>query len=698
MKTKIYIILLGIFACTTIIRAQIPNYDFENWSSIDIYDIPTSWDDLNSTTIGSSIYTVEKGTPGASAVAGTYFIKLTSKAVSGQGVVPGIAVSGKLNKTTLKPISGFSFNQRPASLTGNWQYMVYSATGVNDSGYIDVKLTRWDGPKNKRDTVASIHYSLPGMKMKWKAFTLPLTYVDNANYPDSAVITLSASGITPTAKDFLYIDDLAFTGTVAPTVTTIPNADFENWINNGTYNSSASWDNLNSVTYASSVYTDEQGTPGASGVAGTSYLKLTTKTVPGIGVVPGIAVSGILNKTTLQPVSGFAFNQRPASLTGNWQYMVYSDTSVNNFGYVDVKLTRWDPVLKSRNTVASLHYNLPDMVMDWEVFSLPLTYVDNVNYPDSAIITLSASGATPTESDYLYVDNLAFSGTVATDGSLAQIPNYGFETWTSLTYNNPTSWDNINSTTTASGIYTTEQGTPGVTGSSYLKLTTKNIIGVGVVPGIAVSGTINKTTLKPVSGFAFNQRPTSLTGSWQYMVYSAKGVADSGYIDIQLTRWDATMSMRDTVVGVHYRLPGMKMKWNAFSIPLAYVDNVNYPDSAVITLSASGSTPTAKDFLYVDNLAFSGTQLTTGIAGISGNKKFNVYPNPASDKINFELPVTNNSKADIQILNLQGIIVKSIKDVDATSTISVDISGLPTGNYILKAVSNNVFVSRFIKE
>jgi hypothetical protein len=696
MKTKIYIILVVIFASTTIIRAQIPNSDFENWTSTVIYDIPGSWDDLNSTTIGSSIYTAEKGTPGATGVTGTYFIKLTSKAITGQGIVPGIAVSGKLNKTTLKPISGFAFNQRPASLTGNWQYMVYSATGVNDSGYVDVKLTRWDAPKNKRDTVASIHYSLPGMKMRWKAFTLPLTYFDNVNYPDSAVVTLSASGATPTAKDFLYIDDLAFTGTVAPTVIGIPNSDFENWINNGTYNSPALWDNLNSVTSPSSVYTAEQGTPGAAGVAGTSYLQLTTKTIIGQGLVTGIAVSGILNKTTLKPVSGFAFNQRPASLTGNWQYMVYSDTGVNDSGYVDVKLTRWDPVLKSRNTVASLHYNLPDMVMDWAGFTLPLTYVDNVNYPDSAIITLSASGVTPTESDFLYVDNLAFSGTVATDGSLAQISNSGFETWTSLTYNTPTLWDNINSTTTAFGIYTTEQGTPGVTGSSYLKLTTKNISGVGVVPGIAVSGTINKTTLKPVSGFAFSQRPTNLTGSWQYMVYSAS--ADSGYIDVQLTRWDPVLKSRNTVAGVHYRLPGMKMSWKTFTIPLSYVDNVNYPDSAVITLSASGSAPTAKDFLYVDNLAFSGTQLTTGIAGVSGNKKFNVYPNPASDKINFELPVTNNSKVDIQILNLQGVILKSIKEVDATSTVFVDISGLSTGNYILKALSNDVFVSRFIKE
>jgi hypothetical protein len=285
----------------------------------------------------------------------------------------------------------------------------------------------------------------------------------------------------------------------------------------------------------------------------------------------------------------------------------------------------------------------------------------------------------------------------------AQIPNSDFENWTSsVSYDIPDSWDNLNSTTAGSSVYTSEKGTPGATGVAgtyFIKLTSKTVTGQGVVPGIAVSGKLNITTLKPISGFAFNQRPANLTGNWQYMVFSAKGVINAGYIDVQLTRWDASMNMRDTIASVHYSLPGMKMSWNAFTLPLTYVDNANYPDSCVITLSASSLTPTNKDFLYVDNLAFSGTQLTTNIVEIRGNKKINVYPNPSTDKISFDLPTTINSEANIQILNLQGEIVKLIKNADATSTLSVDIRDLPTGNYILKVILlNDVFVSRFIKE
>ena len=702
MKIKVQIIIFWIFACTIICRAQvaadIPNTDFENWTSSVSYDIPGSWDNLNNTTAGSSIYTSEKGTPGAGGVAGTYFIKLTSKTVPGQGVVPGIAVSGTLDKITLQPKKGFAFNQRPANITGNWQYMKYGTS----AGFIDVQLTRWDVNSKTRINVASVHNVLSGMKMSWKAFTIPLVYVDNDNYPDSCIITLSASGSVPTTKDFLYIDNLSFTGTIAPVVAIIPNSDFENWINNGSYDSPALWDNLNGVSPASSVYTAEKGTPGASGIAGTSYLKLTTKTIPGVGVVPGIAVSGILDKTTLSPQKGFAFHQRPASINGNWQYMVYS-SDPTNAGYIDVKLTRWNATEQKSVPVASVHYSLPDMVMDWENFSIPLVYADNVNYPDSCVITLSASGSTPTERDFLYVDNLAFSGTVATDGTLAQIPNPDFENWTSsVSYDIPASWDNINSSATGSAIYSCEKGTPGaagVAGTYFLKLTSKAVSGQGVVPGIAVSGTLDKTTLLPKSGFAFNQRPASLTGNWQYMVYSAKGVINAGYIDVQLTRWDATAQKNLPVAGVHYSLPGMKMSWKAFTIPLTYVDNDNYPDSCVITLSASSITPTNKDFLYVDNLAFSGAVITTALADIHGNKRFSVYPNPSADRISFDLPAANDSKVNIQISDLQGKIVKIIKDADITPNFSVDITGLSKGNYILKVtLVNDVFVSRFIKE
>ncbi len=184
----------------------------------------------------------------------------------------------------------------------------------------------------------------------------------------------------------------------------IPNAGFENWTNMGTYNNPDGWDQLNSLTSLAGIYTCEQGSPGT---AGSFYLKLTSKSAGAVGVVPGVAVSGVIDVATQQPKSGFAFSAQPQALTGKWQHMIFGTSQ----GYVDVKLTKWNSSNNTRITVASGHVDLTGMAMSWANFSVPLAYVETFA-PDSCIISMSASGSTPSNNDYLWVDELAFTGSV----------------------------------------------------------------------------------------------------------------------------------------------------------------------------------------------------------------------------------------------------------------------------------------------
>lgn len=183
----------------------------------------------------------------------------------------------------------------------------------------------------------------------------------------------------------------------------IPNNGFENWTAVGTYSVPNGWGTMNNTTAISNTFTATKGTPGSPG---TAYLKLTSKTI-GTAVVNGIAVSGVLDSTTMLPKSGFAFNQRPANFTGKWQHMIYGSSQ----GSIKVTLTRWDSVTGIRVPVATGSVTLSGMAMSWANFTIPLTYADG-NNPDSCIIVLKASGSAPTNNDYLWVDNLAFSGIV----------------------------------------------------------------------------------------------------------------------------------------------------------------------------------------------------------------------------------------------------------------------------------------------
>ncbi len=285
------------------------------------------------------------------------------------------------------------------------------------------------------------------------------------------------------------------------------------------------------------------------------------------------------------------------------------------------------------------------------------------------------------------------AATIVSVSAFAQIPNAGFETWTSVgSYANPTGWDNLNAMTTNMGTYTCMKGTPGSPGTSYLKLVSKNVSMMGVMPGVAVSGVISMATYQPSSGFAFAQRPQSLTGSWQHMVYGN----DTGYVAIYLTKWDNLMMMRDTIAMAVQTLPDMVMMWANFTIPLMYMSG-GMPDTALITLSASGPNPVANSYLYVDNLAFAGS-----VSGIKENKftaDVKLFPNPATDKLVINLTNTKTTKAQLEVYDIVGSKVKSIGETDFSSNYTLDIADLAKGQYIIKFTSVDCIITRkFLKQ
>jgi hypothetical protein len=200
-------------------------------------------------------------------------------------------------------------------------------------------------------------------------------------------------------KTILSIAAVAFTS--ASLLAQIPNNGFENWTAVGSYSVPNSWGTLNN-TYG--VQTATKGTPGSPGA---SYLAVTSKTITGGNVIGGIAVCGVLDSMTMQPKSGFAFNQQPVSFTGSWQHMIYGSSQ----GSIMITLTKWNTTTNQRDVVATANKALSGMAMSWATFTINLTYLSSTA-PDSCMIVLKASGTTPTNNDYLWVDNLAFNGSV----------------------------------------------------------------------------------------------------------------------------------------------------------------------------------------------------------------------------------------------------------------------------------------------
>ena len=269
--------------------------------------------------------------------------------------------------------------------------------------------------------------------------------------------------------------------------------------------------------------------------------------------------------------------------------------------------------------------------------------------------------------------------------AMAQIPNAGFESFTTVgSYEVPNGWGTMNNTTATFSVYTATKGTPGSPGASYLKLTSKTV-SASVVNGIAVSGVLDSITMKPKSGFPCTLQPVSFTGKWQHMIYGTS----QGSVKAVLTKWNVGLSKRDTVAIAAQTLAGMAMSWANFSINFTYLSSV-VPDSCIIELRASGSAPTVNDYLWVDNLAFSGS-----VTGIENHESFVtnmvVFPNPSSETINVNLNLKSSQKVSIELTDINGklILTKDAGTLTGESKQTLNVNNISKGTYLVRVITES---------
>lgn len=270
------------------------------------------------------------------------------------------------------------------------------------------------------------------------------------------------------------------------------------------------------------------------------------------------------------------------------------------------------------------------------------------------------------------------------------VPNGSFEAWSNPNgYLVPNDWETLNDMTSSAGVYTATRG--GTSSDYYLKLTSQNVTGMGVMPGLVVSGMLDMGNLTALSGFPFTYRPVAFTGKWQYMGNSGN---DIGYAKVFLTKWNGTMNMRDTIGMAMQDLSGMEMSWFNFSIPFTY-NSTDIPDSCIIALSASGPNPEAGSYLYVDNLSFSG--IIAGVENTEITGTFRIFPNPANHEIQIDLSGLKSTAQQFEITDLTGRVIVT-KQSNGSLLQTISISELPAGNYLLRITTAKGIVTQKISK
>lgn len=265
------------------------------------------------------------------------------------------------------------------------------------------------------------------------------------------------------------------------------------------------------------------------------------------------------------------------------------------------------------------------------------------------------------------------------------IPNNGFETW-AITPPAP-----FESAEGWAGGPSISKSTNAHSGSFALQLqtavfTNPNNGETDTISGNAFTGTPGMGPGMPgTPGFAFTNRPDSLTG---WYTYSTSG-NDANEVRVILSRWDTTTLQREEIANTVFSCNPSEL-YSRFSFPIQY-NNSNTPDTASIEIRSSNSpieTPILGSILLVDDLEFTSAD-QTGFSHISTSPSFRIFPNPANDFLN----ISGKNNEIIKIINVVGQTLQSIQ-LNANSNISISTSNYSNGIYFL--VNEGNFSSKFI--
>lgn len=223
----------------------------------------------------------------------------------------------------------------------------------------------------------------------------------------------------------------------------------------------------------------------------------------------------------------------------------------------------------------------------------------------------------------------------------------------------------------------------------------------------------DKTGRQPFTGKSnvyYDGKPGSVMASAQYPLDSLDiptGVASQGTVRVLVIQ---SGSVSDTFF-VGY---GINYKFNALagdtigltSTDLGIRNNKAYYVSGSDTIITSQNMVQYEDGTWHDiayeenklvNLSFAPVVdvkwTSTGVNSFSKNgvKFFGHYPNPANDVMNIKLALEAQSKVGINIMDMSGRVIKTIREDVLTSgkhIIPVSIQDLPAGNYIYTIKTN----------
>lgn len=181
------------------------------------------------------------------------------------------------------------------------------------------------------------------------------------------------------------------------------NSGFENWTLKNEYIEPDGWISTNAYAFFGAP---ETCYPFEDAHSGNWSAKLETRLDP----ITGDTLRAVLITGGDYEAPGTSYPHRPAACS-----FYYKHNRLDTAAAV-VYLTKWNPVLKRKDTLASGFTIFFDIATNFTLRTIPLTYVGNVK-PDTCLFLFTTTlKEKPNPGNYLIIDDIAFTGFLNVDG------------------------------------------------------------------------------------------------------------------------------------------------------------------------------------------------------------------------------------------------------------------------------------------
>lgn len=214
-------------------------------------------------------------------------------------------------------------------------------------------------------------------------------------------------------RKFLLFVSLVFCGSMLFSQV-IPNAGFETWVADGSFENPESWSTSN-VTVAM-MATIETTSKDEDAQEGTYSARLESISPMGFSsVAPGLATLGQFNLDIAAQsgdvTGGIEWTTRPANFKGYYKYMPQGDDQA----FIGVVFYKYNQTTGVTDSIGEALINPNTTVDTWTEFDLPIEWTSNETPDSMNIIVMSSDGRfTPVEGSVLFIDNFSFEGTAPT--------------------------------------------------------------------------------------------------------------------------------------------------------------------------------------------------------------------------------------------------------------------------------------------